>query len=160
MKYAYSVKDIRAACEKMLNDAKDFDRADVYESGKELRAALDKLVSEFDKDTYNDRVMEDFKEDTECAALRLESILARVAAGYKERYLTRSRIVERYEQQKHDIIRYSMSGNADKASRLLADLHTLGRLASAVGHVEFYLTEEDVEFLELSGVHGLCASQR
>lgn len=159
MKYEYSVKGIRDACEAMLKDAEGYDRSDIYESVKELRVSLDRLVSEFNKDVYSDRTISILKEDAECAALRLESILARVDSMYKERYLTRARILEQYECRKCEIGRCYAAKDAEKASSLLADLRTLGALASAVGHVKYYLTEEDVGFLSLLGVHGVCASQ-
>lgn len=156
MRYADSVKDIRVRCERMLKDASRYDREDVYAAYGTLKASLSKLITEFEEEKYDEKAIAALKENTEYHALQLENVLARVDEVYKERYITRVKILNCFERSKKDICEKQASKDV---SDKLVDYYHLEKMARAVGHIEFYLEEEDIRFLGLFGVDGLCVSQ-
>ena len=145
---ADSVQTLISRCNKMFEDAKEYDLVSLHNCSKEVQSAIDVLQEEFNKDSYDEHHIELLKQAVERNAIILEYYLQAVCSKYKNVYLERVYV----EQTCQEVIGRSkfeaINGDKDNIVRWASYARSMLKLKRKSLHLNFELTKEEKELLE------------
>lgn len=146
----HSVKEITNECQRLLDICNEItDRVDVHYAKTELLKSVEAMNSEFDKDSFSEELVSEYKTVCNKTAIYTEYVLSRFDAQLRRRYLDRAEVASVFERV-DSVIRSESSSNERNADFLVDMLYKYSKMSSLLNEsreVLFNLTDDDREVI-------------
>ena len=143
-----SVQTLIGRCNKMFEDAKEYDLIQLNSCISDVQVAIDSLQEEFNKDSYDEWKVYLLKQAVEREAIILEYYLQTVCSKYRETYLLRVFV----ENACQDVIGYSklvtLNGNKEETIRWADYARFVLKLKKRSLHLNFEVSKDEMKHLD------------
>ncbi len=145
-----AVSQIKEECMRILEFADNLpERIDIFYGSKSLKESLERLLSEFNKENYDETNIAELKKVCEADAIKLEYCIMRFNEQYKKRYTDRVQITRLNESVRARVAEAFSNKETVKMGQLLAVYAKLDELLEESKHICFSLTQEQYKLLDI-----------